>query len=181
MLSTCLRHPKMRAGPRLVSASILLATLVSCGQGGNAANAPASLSKPVEILDQTALAEFRSSFLEVSGGDRIEFASGSAKLTPKARFRLERQALWLNEHDYVAIRFRSETASAKGVEERRLAVRRAHVVQAYLKDFGVADRQFVGIDIELGSAGTVTTLIDPFHFGHPDARQASNKVARRQS
>ncbi len=66
-------------------------------------------------------------------------------------------------------------------EGRRLAVRRAHAVQAYLKDFGVEDRQFVGIDFEFGSAGTVTTMIDPFHFGHPDARQASNKVSRRES
>jgi outer membrane protein OmpA-like peptidoglycan-associated protein len=160
---------------------MLLTTLVSCGQGGNAANAPASLNKPIEILDNAALAELRSSFLEVSGSDRIEFASGSAALTPKARFRLERQALWLNEHDYVAIRFRSESASAKGVGERRLAVRRANVVQAYLKDFGVEDRQFVGIDIEFGSAGTVTTLIDPFHFGRPDARQALNEMARGPS
>ena len=181
MLSTCLRHPKICAGLRRVFASMLLATLVSCGQGGNAANAPASLNRHVEILDQAALADLRSSFLEVSGSDRIEFASGSAALTSKARLRLERQALWLKEHEYVAIRFRSESASFKGVEERRLAVRRAHAVQAYLKDFGVEDRQFVGIDIEFGSAGTVTTMIDPFHFGHPDARQASNKVSRRES
>ena len=160
---------------------MLLATLVSCGQGGNAANAPSSLNRQVEILDQAALADLRSSFLEVSGSDRIEFASGSAALTSKARLRLERQALWLKEHEYVAIRFRSESASFKGVEERRLAVRRAHAVQAYLKDFGVEDRQFVGIDIEFGPAGTVTTMIDPFHFGHPDARQASNEGARRPS
>jgi len=181
MLSTCLRRPKICAGSRRVFATILLATSVSCGQGGNAANALASLNNPVEILDQTALAELRSNFLEVSGSDRIQFARGSAALTPKARLRLERQALWLKEHDYVAIRFRSESASVKGVEERRLAASRANVVQAYLKDFGVDDRQFVGIDIEFGSAGTVTTLIDPFHFGHPDARQALNAVVRRQS
>lgn len=179
MSSTCLRHSKICAGSRLVFASILLATLVSCGQGGNATNAPASFNKSLETLDPTALGELRSNFLEVSGSDRIEFASGSAVLTSKARFRLERQALWLKEHDYVAIRFRSESASAKGVEERRLAVRRAHVVQAYLKDFGVEDRQFVGIDIEFGSAGTVTTIIDPFHFGDPDARQALYEAARR--
>ena len=180
MLSTRIHLPKIFAGPRLVSASILLAALVGYGQGGNAAkNAPASLYKPAEILDQTALAEFRSSFLEVSGGDRIKFASGSATLTPKARFRLERQALWLKEHEYVAIRFRLETASAKGLEERRLAVRRAHVVQAYLKDFGVADPQFVGIDIQFGSAGTVTTLIDPFHFGQPAREAFADEVARR--
>ena len=181
MLSTCLRHPKVCAGSRLVFASMLLATLVSCGQGGNAANAPASPNKQAEILDQAALAELRSNFIEVSGSDRIEFASGSAVLTSKASFRLERQAIWLKEHDYVAIRFRSELARAKDVEERRLAVRRANVVQAYLKDFGVEDRQFIGIDIEFGSAGSVTTIIVPFHFGHPDARQASNEVARRQS
>lgn len=181
MLSTCLPHAKVCAGSRLVFASILLTTLISCGQGGNAANAPAPINKAVEILDQATLVELRSNFLEVSGSDQIEFASGSAALTSKARFRLERQALWLKEHDYVAIRFRSESASAKGVEERRLAVRRANVVQAYLKDFGVEDRQFIGIDIEFGSAGSVTTIIDPFHFGHPDARQASNEVARRQS
>ncbi len=84
MLSTFYRHTKIRAGSRRVFASLLLATLVSCGQGGNAANAPASLNRQVDILDQAAVAELRSNFLEVSGSDRIAFARGSAALTAQS-------------------------------------------------------------------------------------------------
>lgn len=172
---------KVRECSRLALASILLITLVNCGQGGSAANAPAPVNAQVEMLDQAAVEELRASFLEVSGSDRVAFASGSAELTPKARFQLERQALWLSQFDFVAIRFRSESMSAKGVEERRLALRRAEAVQAYLMDFGVNAGQFVGVDVEYGRSGTVTTLIDPFHFGAPAARQASSKVGQRRS
>lgn len=172
---------KERACSRLVLASILLTTLVNCGQDGSAANAPAPANAQVEMLDQVALEELRASFLEVSGSDRVAFASGSAELTPKAQFQLERQALWLSKYDFVAIRFRSESMSAKGVEERRLALRRAEAVQAYLMDYGVKAGQFVGVDVEYGLAGTVTTLIDPFHFGETAARQASSEVGQPRS
>lgn len=159
---------------------MLLTTLVSCGQGGSAASAPLAANTPVEILDQATLVEVQSSFLEVSGGDSVSFADGSATLTPKARFQLERQALWLTENDHFGIRFRSQSASAKGVEDRRLALRRAEAVQAYLNDFGVKAHQFRGIDVEYGRSGTVTTQIDSYRLGYPDARQASNEVARRR-
>ncbi len=162
-----------RLGSRFAIATVLAATLVSCGKGSNAAVAPSSINTSVEILDQAALAELKSSFLTVSGSDRVTFAEGSAELTPKARFLLERQALWLEAHEHVAIRFRSEAASAKDVNARRLAHRRAEAVRAYLEEFGVKAAQFVGVDVEYGRAGTVTTMIDPFHFGQPGARQAS--------
>ncbi|MDQ3245802.1 MAG: OmpA family protein [Pseudomonadota bacterium] len=159
----------------------MAATLVSCGKGSNAAVVPPSINTSVEILDQAALAELNSSFLTVSGSDRVAFAEGSAELTPKARFQLERQALWLEAHEYVAIRFRSVSASAKDVSARRLAHRRAEAVRAYLEEFGVKAGQFVGIDVEFGRAGTVTTVIDPFHFGYPAARRATIETGQGKS
>ncbi len=170
-----------RLRARFAVGAVLAATVVSCGQGTAATNPPSPIKTSAEILDETALAELKSSFLTVSGSDRVAFTGNSAELTPKARFQLERQALWLEEHEFVAIRFRSETASAKDVNARRLALHRAEAVRAYLEEFGVNANQFVGIDVEYGRAGTVTTTIDPFHFGHPDARQASNEVRHRKS
>ncbi len=172
---------KIRFSSRFAVAVALAATVVSCGQGSNAADPGTAVDTSVKILDQAALAELKSSFLTVSGSDRVAFAGNSAELTPKARFQLERQALWLEEHEYVAIRFRSATASAKDVNARRLALRRAEAVRAYLEEFGVNANQFVGIDVEYGRAGTVTTTIDPFHFGHPDARQASGEAHHGKS
>lgn len=162
----------------IVLASALVATLIGWGQGGNAANTPAPVITQVEIFEQAALNELRSSFLDVSGGDRVAFAKGSFELTPKTRFRLERQALWLRENEFVAVGFRSESTSAKGVEERRLALRRAEAVQGYLNEFGIAPDRFVGVDVEFGLSGTVTTLIHPFHFGEPAARQASGELVQ---
>lgn len=160
---------------------VLAATLVGCGPRGNTANASTLVNAKVEILDQEALEELRSGFLEVSGGDRVAFAAGSAQLTAKSRFKLERQALWLTANDNVSIRLRSESASPRGFEERRLALRRAEAVRSYLKEVGVRADQIVGIDIEYGKSDTVSTLIDKFHFGKPDARQASNEIRRSQS
>jgi len=162
-------------------AFVLAATLVSCGPRENPAIASAPINAEVEILDQETLDEFRAGFLEVSGSDRVAFAAGSAQLTAKTRFQLERQALWLTANDNISIRLRSESASPKGIEERRLALRRAEAVRSYLKDVGVRADQIIGIDIEYGKSDTVSTLIDKFHFGKPDARQASNDKHRSQS
>jgi outer membrane protein OmpA-like peptidoglycan-associated protein len=157
----------------LFLASALAGALVSCSPPGNTANASALTNNKVEILDQSTLEELQSSFLEVSGSDRVAFAPGSAELTAKTRFRLERQALWLMANENVAIRLRTESASARDVAERRLALRRAEAVREYLKEVGVGPDQIVGVDVEYGNNGTVVTLIDKFHFGEPAARQAS--------
>ncbi len=163
----------MPTGPRLIMVWILVGALVSCSPSENTANVPAPVNTKLEILNQSALEELQSSFLEVSGTDRVEFAAESADLTAKARFRLERQALWLMANENVAIRLRADSASPRGVPERRLALRRAEAVRDYLKEVGVGSNQIVGVDVEYGSSGTVVTLIDKFHFGEPAARQAS--------
>jgi len=175
------RNSRVRVRSRFGFAFVLAATLVSCGPRGNTANASALVNTEVEILDQEALEELRAGFLEVSGSDQVAFAAGSAQLTAKTRFQLERQALWLTANDNVSIRLRSESASPKGIEERRLALRRAEAVRSYLKDVGVRADQIIGIDIEYGKSDTVSTLIDKFHFGKLDARQASNEIHISQS
>jgi hypothetical protein len=167
-----------RANARFVVAILLGMTLANCGRGGNAGTL-AELAAPVEMIDDAAAEELRASFLEVSGSGRVTFAPRSARLTPAAAFQLERQALWLKEHDFVGIRFRAESASAKGVEERRLAVRRSEAVEAYLKEYGVRPSQFVGVDVAFGRSDTVTTMIDPFHVA-PERLDASTGVARPQ-
>ncbi len=161
---------------RFFLASLFVGALVSCSPPGNTANASALANRKVEILDQSTLDKLQSSFLEVSGSDRVAFTPGSAELTAKTRFRLERQALWLTANENVAIRLRTESASARGVAERRLALRRAEAVRNYLKEVGVGPDQIVGVDVEFGSSSTVVTLIDKFHFGEPAARQASIKA-----
>ncbi|MDQ3078512.1 MAG: OmpA family protein [Pseudomonadota bacterium] len=166
----------MPISSRLFLAALLAGVLVSCSPPENTANASALAKAKVEILDQATLEELQSSFLEVSGSDRVAFAAGSAELTAKTRFRLERQALWLTANENVAIRLRTESASVRGVVERRLALRRAEVVRDYLKEVGVGSDQIVGVDVEYGSNGTVMTLIDKFHFGEPAARQASTEA-----
>ena len=175
------RTSRVRVPWRSGYAFVLAVTLVGCGPRGNTANASTLVNAEVEILDHEALEELRSSFLEVSGGDRVAFAAGSAQLTAKSRFQLERQALWLTANDNVSIRLRSESASPRGVEERRLALRRAEAVRSYLKEVGVRADQIVGVDIEYGKSDTVSTLIDKFHFGKPAARQASNEKHHGQS
>jgi len=151
---------------------------MACGEAGKASDTPAAAEAPVQMLDPALARELRASFLEVAGSDRVAFEDGSTKLTPKARLRLERQALWLAENGFVRVRFQTESASAKGVEDRRLALRRAEAVQNYLQEFGVAADQFVGIDVKLGPSGGVVTLIDPFHFRDPTPRQAESRIGR---
>ena len=109
------------------------------------------------------------------------FAAGSDQLTAKSRFQLERQALWLTANDKVSMRLRSESASPKGIEERRLALRRAEAVLSYLKEVGVEADRIVGIDIDYGKSNTVSTLIDKFHFGKPAARQTSRELRKSKS
>lgn len=174
-------HARGAARSRSGFALVLAATLISCGPHQTAANASALVATEVGILDQDALEELRADFLEVSGSDRIAFAAGSAQLTAKARFQLERQALWLTANDNVSIRLRSESASPKGIDQRRLALRRAEAVRSFLKDVGVGANQIVGLDIEYGNSDTVSTLIDKFHSGKPDARKASAESHRSQS
>jgi hypothetical protein len=161
-----------RVRRQVLTAFLLTFPLVGCGESGKAAP-PAAPVTMVAGLPDSAVDGLRENFLEVSGSGQVSFLPGSTKLTSKAQFQLERQALWLREHDFAVIRLRSQSTSATGVADRRLAMRRSEAVRDYLTAFGVRPAQFSGVDVEVGRSGTVTTVIDQLHLGDAGSLQTA--------
>lgn len=141
-----------------------VAALVGCSSPSQGANETVSNGPNRELADDRYLVTLREEFVEVSGKDFVEFAKGSAALSPAAEFRLERQALWLRAYPMISVRLVASGDGLERVSDRRLAMARATAVQRHLVLVGVGEHQISGIDVEPARSGNrqrVLTEIDP--------------------
>ena len=134
--------------PRFWVACITVAALVGCSSPSQGANETATNSPSRVLADDQHLASLREEFVEVSGKDFVEFAKGSAALSPAAEFRLERQALWLRAYPMISVRLVASGDGLERVSDRRLAMARATAVQRHLALVGVGEHQISGIELE---------------------------------
>ena len=144
-------------------ACIAVAALVGCSSPSQGANETVSNGPYRVIADDQYLATLRDEFVEVSGKDFVEFAKGSAVLSPAAEFRLERQALWLRAYPMMSVRLLASGDGLERISDRRLAMARAIAVQRHLVLVGVGEHQISGIDVEPAQTGNrrrVMTQID---------------------
>ena len=138
--------------------------MVACSNPVHGANELDPAEQNLQIADEEYLAELRGEFLETSGRDYIDFERGVAILSPSAKFRLERQALWLRAYPMVSVRLVASGDGAERVNDRRLALKRASAVQRYLVKVGIPEHRFAGVEIspsQSGSRQRVITRLDP--------------------
>jgi outer membrane protein OmpA-like peptidoglycan-associated protein len=148
---------------RFWAACIAVAALLGCSSPSQGANETVSSGPNRVLADDQYLAALRGEFVEVSGKDFVEFAKGSAVLSPAAEFRLERQALWLRAYPLISVRLVASGDGLERVSDRRLAMSRATAVQKHLVLVGVGEHQISGIDVEPAQSGNrqrVLTEID---------------------
>lgn len=149
----------------------IAAAVAGCSSSSQAASGSEADRNGALLADKHYLAALHREFVETSGKDYVEFRRGSAVLDPPARFRLERQALWLDAYPMIAVRLVASGDGFGRIADRRIAMARGRAVRDYLIEVGVRDHQLARIDVAAPSAGPkqrVTTQIDP-------SRSASNE------
>lgn len=151
----------MAFNARFWAACVAVAALVGCSSPSQGADEAVPDGTNSVLADDRYVAALREEFVEISGKDFVEFAKGSAALSPTAEFRLERQALWLRAYPTVSVRLVAGGDGIERVSDRRLAMARATAVQKHLVLAGVGEDQIAGIAVEPGSKRRVLTEIDP--------------------
>jgi outer membrane protein OmpA-like peptidoglycan-associated protein len=149
--------------PKFGAVCIAVAALVGCSSPSQGANETASRHENLMLADEEYLDTLRDEFVEISGKDYVEFTRGSATLQPSARFRLERQAVWLRAYPMVSVRLVTGGDGMERIPDRRLAIARAEAVQQYLIEVGVQTHQISGVDIappDRDRRQRVTTKLD---------------------
>ena len=148
---------------RFWAACIAAAALMGCSSPSRGANETVSTGPNIVLADDQYLTTLRDEFVEISGKDFVEFAKGSAVLSPSAEFRLERQALWLRAYPMISVRLVASGDGIERVSDRRLAMARATAVQRHLVLVGVGEHQISGVNVEPAKSGNkqqVLTEID---------------------
>ncbi len=143
--------------------AIVACLLPACSQtatiGASEAHAVESTSSVSHLLSSDL--EMVEAFRIVAGRDFVTFEVGSAELSNRSKFTLERQALWLNDNPAVRAWIIATGDNASTSERaRNLAQARAKAVRDYLRLSGVADLQ---LEIPDSEPNDVTT-------GHVESR-----------
>ena len=116
---------------------------------------PPVVQNPIEVL--------RADFAAQSGGTTVYFASGSAGLTQQATMILARQAMWLRQHPWVAVRIEG-WGDPTDTRDHALAMgaRRAAQARDYLLLLGIPAAQVTAMTWgkeRPGPPSAVTTLV----------------------